>query len=71
MNRKIKTCVYCDSAQVSIRTGSRGGKRGYYCDSCKRYAEEANTRETSHIPGRSVSGLARKLLEMDPDELKP
>ena len=66
---EIDVCPECDSPHINFRTGSQGGPRGYRCYRCK--AEFATPeRRHRHKSGAIPSGtLARKLWEMDPEEL--
>jgi len=69
MTEKINACPECDSSQVEVRTGKRGQvERGYYCTGCHARFVDPVRRERygQHV---SRSGLAAKLLAMDPDEV--
>jgi len=69
MNDKINACPHCDSSQVEFRTGKRGQvERGYYCTNChERFVNPKRRERYGEYTARS--GLAAKLLELDPEEV--
>jgi len=65
----IKVCPFCDSPRVYYRAGSRGKKvtRGYHCESCNQRFK--HPLERKRMSGAPRKGLAKKLCDMDPDEV--
>jgi hypothetical protein len=49
------------------RTGKYGGGRHWYCTECKRKIEKPTYREKQAEP--ALSGLPRRLEELDPEEV--
>jgi transposase-like protein len=67
-----KVCPECDRTDIYKRKpsheDSHGSDKNWYCGRCGADFDEANTRDVQHRAG--YSGLARKLIEADPDELE-
>jgi len=66
---EIDVCPECDSAQINFRSGSQGGPRGYRCYRCKAEFRRPDRRESykgSDIPNGT---LAKKLWDMDAEEV--
>jgi ribosomal protein L37AE/L43A len=60
-------CPVCDTPRITPRTGKYGGGRHWYCTECKRKIEEPTYREKQTEP--ALSGLPRRLEELDPEEV--
>jgi len=66
---EIDVCPKCDSPHINFRTGSQGGPRGYRCYRCKAEFTKPD-RRGRHKSGAIPSGtLAKKLWDMDPEEV--
>jgi len=66
---EIAVCPFCDSPRVYYRNGSRSAAvgRGYYCESCTQRFHKPLYR--ARKAGAPRSGLAKKLCELDPEEV--
>ena len=73
--RTIKACPSCDSPKLARRGDKAGRKRQrnpehrYRCEMCGTTTNEPTEREPHNDVSVPRSGLARKLLEMDPDDV--
>lgn len=70
--RTISVCPACDSSAIHINATRRqvnADARRYYCDLCdERFDEPAERPAASN--GRNRSGLSKRLVEMDADDLR-
>jgi len=60
-------CPACDTPRITPRNGKYGGGRHWYCDECKQTFDTPVYRERREQP--RLSGLPRKLEELDPEEV--
>jgi len=66
---EIDVCPECDSPHINFRTGSQGGPRGYRCYQCKVEFRTPERREQYKSGGIPSGTLAKKLWDMDPEEV--
>lgn len=71
----VAACPECDAASVSINAPGGyadvpTGKR-YRCATCSARFDEYVERERKGVGGGTVSGLAKRLSDADPDEVGP
>jgi len=65
----IRVCPTCDSNQhLRYRPGNYNPE-GYYCDMCDVTVAESELVTRAPRSAGSRSGLAKELVDMDPDEL--
>ena len=69
---EVLACPECDSSDIKGRKWrSRpdgSPSEAWYCTTCGDHFDEPVIRE-AQAPGRNPSGLAKKLWDMDPDEV--
>lgn len=63
----IKACPECDSTRLRKITGRRGGPSRHWCDGCSTHVNDPIEREAHRET--DLHGLARKLSDMDPDDV--
>jgi transposase-like protein len=69
MTGKIPVCPDCDSSRFFPRSGRHNGEPGWKCVNCDELKDSVTYRDRK-TPHNAASGtLARKLLDMDPEEV--
>jgi len=66
---EIAVCPECDSSHIYYRSGSQGGPTGYRCQDCHAMVNRPMYRERYKHGTIAQGTLARKLLDMNPDEV--
>jgi len=69
MSKKIAVCPDCDSASIFPRSGRHNGKPGWKCSDCNELKDTVRyrNRKTPHHAGKGT--LARKLMDLDPEDI--
>jgi len=66
---EIAVCPECDSSHIYYRSGSQGGPTGYRCQECHALVGKPMYRKRYKSGSPAEGTLARKLLDMDPEEV--
>jgi len=66
---ELKVCPECDSARINFRSGSQGGPRGFICYRCRAEFNTPDLRESYKGTDLPTKSLAKKLWDMDPEEV--
>jgi len=69
---KVTVCPECDHASMqrnSMKPRGNANTTKWRCGDCGHKTEEPVIRERKCTNGSTVNGLAKKLLDMDPDDL--
>ena len=69
MTAKIPVCPDCDSAKIFPRSGRHNGEPGWKCDECGEMKDMVAYRDRKMPHTASKNTLARKLMDMDPEDI--
>lgn len=73
MAEMVSACPHCNTHRISVNSGgsmsSNKDAPPFRCRECHEGFDEPNHRPPRTAQSRAPSGLARRLLEADPDEV--